>query len=73
MFTEDRKLRPEIASRLTEPIMKNTNIKSILTDQSVTDEEVREWVNDLFTSFEDENGEIRMYANIITTDKIYIE
>lgn len=73
MFTEYRKLRPEIASRLTEPPMnKNTSVKSILTDPSITDEQVHEWVDDLFESFKDENGQIRMHIDVITADHIYI-
>jgi hypothetical protein len=50
----------------------NISIRSILTDQSISNEQVSEWVDDLFKSFEDENGEIHISANIITADYISV-
>jgi hypothetical protein len=71
MFTENRKLRPEIASRLTEPIMKS--IRQVLTDPSLSDKDIHNWVDDVFKSLEDENGVLHLNTEIFSTDRIYVD
>jgi hypothetical protein len=47
------------------------NVRSMLTDPDLTEQDVRDRVSSLFDSLADENGVLWMNAGMITADRIW--